>query len=320
VSMYLDTRVFNPGISFEEFMDGLKEFDEDDKTAWEKTTNRRSGIAAAMFLLTQSGYQETDNDHVTQVISHLLCPVIKFDKNDCYLAPYKTSSGSLFTLYFNILRHQLGPLNMAVVVQQHGMKTFVEGCGCKYCCLGYKEDITMEGLSRITGGAYMGDDRFRMAYKSEIVQKYVDLALDSITTGGTKKFDEAVFLKTSFRKYDDGSVTIYRDRQRVLSKLVLGEARRCRPHLLAAMCSAAMELGDDEYGNGQIQRLYDLLKFTVDEIGEAGEYAQKYIYRGVAQGDCYRPPNLDVVLARTCTNFESVCIDTQRRWWAVMED
>lgn len=304
-SAYYDELEFDPSLGWEEFLDLLEDIGlcEDDKTAWEKTTNRACGVAATMFMTSLISIDKHDTDHLSQVLAHLLAPVVKFYEHLCYVAPYKVASGTLPTLYLNNIRHIMGSRQVGTFVQLHGMRWGDPSCNCRGCLAvgdNRGEPATWRDLSRVVGGVHLGDDRIRLGHKNELVCRLVDCFLGTETKcRSCKAFDDAEFLRTRLKRTNE-NISCYRDAERIVAKLYHGDAQHDTPRLLAAIQCAAMELGDNEEGNKLLQDLYKLVNPSATELVQAEAHQWRHVHEGVLRGDPVRPATIEEVRLRTC--------------------
>jgi len=302
-SMYLDEKEFNSDITWVGFLDLLEKegLDEDDKQKWEARVGRNRNIASLIHDMVQVQHHPDDYDHMAQVLSHSMGPVIKFKDHTAYFAKWKVASGKFKTLQGNVKGHLAGVQRVAQVIQEHDMLWGKVGCECKYCEVlktseFFGEEVTFYDLHKITGGGILGDDRIRRAFRGEEIGKLVDVALRTHTIFAHKEaFEDAEFLKTRFRRTGD-KVTVYRPEGRVFAKLYHGDAKHRVDHFLSALVSASMELGDNQKANEVLQDLYEMCGFTSkDQYRDVS----MNVYEGVMQGDPLRPFTYDEVMLKT---------------------
>lgn len=258
-SYFFDYQVFHPEATFEEFMKVLEHegLEENDKEGWESTTERRSGFCYVTRLLASTNIVPENIEHAAQVLSNYLCPLIKFDGNTCLTAPYLVGSGSLGTFDGNTSRHRSCMHRVVIFIYEHGMTLGRDDCNCNGCRLGFRDDVSLEDLSKVAGGSFHGDDYLgRVAFGDKVAQ-LMDAIMGTKTTGGAVPLDQAEFLRTRFKLYwENGTVFImpFRTAGRVFAKIVHGTATD-----IASSCtSASLELGDNEKGNEEIQRLFSM--------------------------------------------------------------
>lgn len=305
LSIYYDERRFEPDLEWEAFLDLLEEtgLDEDDKVAWEKTTNRACTLAAVMYLASICTPHPDDKHHMAQVLAHQLAPIVKYNGHICYVAPYKVASGTLFTLYLNNVRHIMGTRWVAAYVQKHGMRWGSPDCKCS-ACLAVGADgtpCTPRELSRVVGGAHLGDDRIRMGHKADIVARLVDHVLGTETVAENKPaFDGAEFLRTRLRRNRGGNISVYRDASRVFAKLAHGDAARNKHRLAAAIQCASYELGDNKPAHEVLKKLWNRLGICEDDAVAIHNEQHRGVYDGVLEGDPLAPPSWDEVMLKTC--------------------
>jgi len=301
-SMYLDEQQFNQ-MTWEQFLDLLEieGLDEDDKKKWEALVGRNRNVACLLHDIVQVDFHPDDVEHMAQVVSHGMGPVIKFKNHTAYFAKFKVASGKFKTLHGNVDGHHAGVQRVAQFVQEHDMLWGRQGCECKYCgvLIGsphFGQAVTFYDLHKITGGGIVGDDRIRRAFRGAEVGKLIDKALNSLTVHSHKKaFQDAEFLKTRFKRHGP-NVTVYRDSERVFAKLYHGDAKNSRDHFQSALVSASMELGDNQEANEQLQDLYEMCCFTTKE---QFRNVPVNVYEGVVQGDPLKPFTYDEVMYKT---------------------
>lgn len=289
-SWFLDEKAFNPTMSWPEFLEWFASADlcEDDKKSWEKTTNRLGGWVAALYLCSQVRISPTDIDHLAHVIAHDLCPIIKYNGDQCYAAPYKTASGKFKTLHDNTIKHLAGSMCVQIHLRRHHM-------GQGGCTLGCGDvTVTELDIARIVGGGKLGDDSIRISAHDGLVAKLIDHFLGSETVCETLPSQKAEFLRTKFKLGPDGPTT-WREHERVFAKLVHGDARHNAYDFRQAICSASLELGDSP-SSDLVQKLYDSIDWS--GVGDEADSTMTARGEGLLPGDALVPFKREVVVMK----------------------
>jgi len=275
---------------------------EADKKKWEATVNRASCLAFVLSLIAETKVRAKDRSHQVQVLADYCCPFIKYNGHRCYAAPWCVGSGNLLTLKGNNWRHIAGTVYSACHVQRHGGQWYTPGCQCYVCPTlterGVKNDnVSQVQLARMTSGGLLGDDRI-MVDPGYQACELVDAVLGTHTVYENRPLEEAEFLRCRLKVSDQGFVSFFRDEERILGKLLHGEAQKDRSRLAAAIHSATLEAGDNEALNLLLHDLYDSLELTEDEAQGARDYELEFVYRGVLPGENPLPMSIEQVRLR----------------------
>jgi len=308
---YLDARVFEPGLRFDDFLSFLEEngLTENDIKSFERYISLTSGLIYVITMAASVEVAPVNVKDAAQVLAHYYMPFVKFRDNECYSAEGSVMSGDFKTLDGNTKRHKSGYTEVSYIIQKHGM--VMGTCGCKFCDLFEKpREVTWMELSRVVGGCYLGDDQISV-YVDLPIAAMVDLVLGTITTGGRKNAfyeqgDAAEFLRVQFGR----NLDTYRDPVRVFAKLRWGMAKYRDDDFLCALQSASLELGPQREANERLHRLSRLVGGEIynEELQEI---------RGLPRGEVLRPYTVEEV-AILQAGGDKVLLEMNYVWHSLM--
>lgn len=243
---------------------------------WEYTLNNASVVAEVSLYLSCIDLRklpEWEIPYVANLIAHVLAFPIKLQGQLSAWVMYKMASGSLGTLKGNSVRHQFGYMLAAQHIRNHGYRTATDGCSCHVCkALGHGIATNLDTLeTTVVGSTKLGDDDIApFTPISDDFVKIFDVVLGTETVSEKKNtFEDAAFLQLKHRRSGEADVVCYRDRTRVMAKLLLMPRRPAA--MMAATQSAIYDIGDDQEMNTYLNGLREKLSCYCDETAYAQE-------------------------------------------------
>jgi hypothetical protein len=256
--MYLDELKFNPTLRYEEFISKETQFCEDDKNSFEYTIFFEEHIAVQCYLLSKSKVAVSDIDIVAAAFAQCADPFIQVAGRKCVRATGMMSSGTYYTSCGGTIIHM-------ACTDLTAWKT--------------ADKYSLQELSRLTGGRFLGDDRIRlsiteardMAFLADLdrinlmkstarVATFADA--DDITPKGFE------FLRKQYVNIG-GYLYVTRDFIRVLGKIIKG-MHRYKDAAAAAMAvmSAITDIGVNHKAIEYLADLYEQLTALIPDTEE----------------------------------------------------
>nr|QFR59038.1 MAG: putative RNA dependent RNA polymerase [Jiangan virus] len=238
---------------------------ESDKTSWESTTGINDGLPTAIVDLSFKDFATPgDRKLYVRAVADVYNPFIYVNKGG-FFAPWRVASGTERTSSNNTDRHQLMVHYCVSWVVSHGGSLGSELCKCDACnhlreheAFGWQ--ISEMDIELKKHAFILGDDFFAVSwgyYEDSFFDMLMDYTFGTITkTEAKSMWCDGEFLRKKFIRNGDGSITWYRDHERMLGKLLYGSHLLNEQRLHAALISYKYEAGDNQKLVDCLTRIY----------------------------------------------------------------
>lgn len=286
------------GGSWDDFIQYLKIMGahESDKTGWEASTNITDGLPEVIYkfgTIKLKGENEVlagNKRLLIRAFADAYCPIVYLDRKS-YQAPWRVPSGTAFTASGNTDRHRGMNQFMCHFIATHGNKLGSPTCGCCICSAYAGElglEVTKMSLALRKKAFILGDDYISVSMgprQDAAFDGIMDLVFGTETkTEHKNMFDEAEFLRRSYKLLDGNRIAVYRSSERVLAKLYHGSFVRNASATAAALVSLKMEAGYNEKLHRVIEKVMLKLKPLVIKA-DYDKTLKEYFRRNPAIGD-----------------------------------
>lgn len=256
---------------------------ESDKVGWEASTNITDCLPRLIVLLNEKRFKtpECKKLYVAAVTdSHFPFVYLHREQFQC---PARVPSGTYFTSKGNTARHRSMNDYICYYVYSHGNNLGSKDCDCPDCDLmrgheAFGLSISALLLDLRKKAFILGDDYIAISWGLE-QDDFFDNLMDALFGTETKTekknfFEDAEFLRKKFKRCDEGSITWYREPERVLAKIFHGEFIDNPQRMAEALTSYKYEAGDNPQLVTCIENIYGLISDQVGEI-DMQKYAAK---------------------------------------------
>nr|QFR59051.1 MAG: putative RNA dependent RNA polymerase [Dongxihu virus] len=255
------------GKSWHDFVEFLADSGahESDKVGWEASTNMTDCLPRLIVLLNEKKFKTPDCKKLyVAAVTDSHFPFVYLHKEQ-FQCPARVPSGTYFTSKGNTARHRSMNDYGCNYVYQHENKLGLKGCKCYGCELmrgheAFGTSISSLLLKLRRKAFILGDDYLSVSW-GIVCDDFFDTLMDRTFGTETKTekkafFDDAEFLRKSFKRGEENTITWYRKPERVLAKIYHGDFL-CSPQRFAeALTSYKYEAGDNPKLIDCIVRMY----------------------------------------------------------------
>lgn len=256
---------------------------ESDKVGWEASTNITDCLPRLIVLLNEKKFKTPECKKLyVAAVTDAHFPFIYLHKQQ-FQCPARVPSGTYFTSKGNTARHRSMNDYICYYVYSHGHRLGRPECTCYECKAmnhhpAFGAEITKLELALRRKAFILGDDYLAVSWGFEedsFFDELMDLTFGTETKTESKAFfEDAEFLRKKFRLGDEGSITWYRDPERVLAKIYHGEFIRNPQRMAEALTSYKFEAGDNAQLVKCIDDIYGLIHAGVTKL-DMSKYAAK---------------------------------------------